>query len=182
MNCITPTPEVSRDFQPSGSKPEGDKSLPIPTQVYDLDTLKAECKALGLPTDRPTLRRVRRAIDLHQHGCVKPSSSSGIYTVQSQTDPDTIYVVIDENGCNCPDAKRMDVHFDPHRPHTLGGYLRHRDSMTRCKHEIAVLLYQEQLSDQEEYNDWLCEQYEAEQASIDDSFQHYDPTVDHPIL
>jgi len=150
-------------------------STPIPTSVYDLETLKAECEAIGIEPTRPNLRRIRRAIDLHQSGTVNPSSASGIYTVQSQTDPDTIYVVIDENGCNCPDAKRQSVSFDPQPPHTLGGYLRHRDSMTRCKHEIAVMLYKEQLADQAKYDQWLCEQYEAEQASIDDSLAHSDP-------
>lgn len=153
----------------------------IPTGVYDLNTLQTECEAIGIEPTRPNLRRIRRAIDLHQHGCVKPSSAQGIYTVKSQTDPDTVYVVIDENGCNCPDAKRMDTKFDPRPPHTLGGYLRHRDTMIRCKHEIAVMLYKEQLADQAKYDAWLCDQYEAEQAASDDSLVHYDPSVDFPI-
>ena len=161
--------------------PQADDSITIPTGVYDVETLKAECHAVGIPTTRPNLRRMRRAIDLHQHGCVTPSSASGIYTVQSQTDPDTIYVVINENGCTCPDAKRMDVSFDPQPPHTLGGYLRHRDSMVRCKHEMATMLYQEQRADQAKYDQWLCEQYEAEQAQSDDSLVHYDPEVDFPF-
>ena len=164
----------------NSNTPTLDESTAIPTKVYDLETLKAEARPLGLPTDRPTLRRVRRAIDLHQHGCVNPASTSGIYTVQSQTDTDTIYVVIDENGCNCPDAKRMDAEFDPQAPHTLGGYLRHRDSMVRCKHEMATMLYKEQRADQAEYDQWLCDQYEAEQAQSDASLVHYDPEVDFP--
>ena len=150
-------------------------SSTITTGVYDVETLKAECEAIRIEPTRPNLRRMRRAIDLHQHGCVNPSSASGIHTVQSQTEPDTVYVVIDDNGCNCPDAKRMNADFDSHPKNTLGGFFRHRDSMVRCKHELAVLLFQEQLADQEAYNDWLCEQYEAEQASIDDSLAHSDP-------
>ena len=156
-------------------------SSTIPTGVYDLDTIKAECQRFSIEPTRPNIRRMRRAIDLHEQGCVKPSSASGIYTVQSQTNPETIYVVIDENGCTCPDAKRMDVDFDEQPPHTLGGFLRHRDSIQRCKHEIAVMLYKEQLSDQAKYDQWLCEQYEAEQAASDDSLVHYDPEVDFPF-
>ena len=66
----------------------------IPTGVYDLETIKAECQAIGIEPTRPNLRRIRRAIDLHQHGCVNPSSAKGIFTVKSQTDTDTVYVVI----------------------------------------------------------------------------------------
>jgi len=174
---LSKNPQLSRKgfFIMNRNTKHTNPSSVISTSVYDLETLKSECEAIGIETTRPNLRRMRRAIDLHQHGCVKPSRASGIYTVESQTEPDTFYVVIDENGCNCPDAKRMDVEFDPQPPHTLGGFLRHRDSMIRCKHEIAVMLYKEQLADQAKYDQWLCEQYEAEQASIDDSLAHSDP-------
>ena len=55
-----------------------------------------------------------------------------------------------------------------------------RNTKDRCKHEIAVMMYQEQRADQEAYNDALCEKHEAEQAASDDSLSHYDPEVDFP--
>lgn len=131
------------------NQPTESNANAIPSGVYDVDTIRTECEIIGIEPTRPNIRRMRRAIDLHQAGAVNPSpSATGIYAVQSQTEADTIYVVIEENGCNCPDAKRMDTAFDPQPPHTLGGYLRHRDTMIRCKHEIAVMLWKEQQSDQ----------------------------------
>ena len=39
------------------------QSTPIAMGVYDLDTLKAECETIGISPTRPTIRRMRRAID-----------------------------------------------------------------------------------------------------------------------
>ena len=93
----------------------------IATGVFDLDTLRAECHALGLPTDRPTLRRVRRAIDLHQHGAVKPFHNDGFdaFFVQSQTQAGKGYTVLPHSGCDCPDAKRLTDEFGEPNTATL---------------------------------------------------------------
>ena len=83
----------------------------IPAGVYDLDTLKTECHAIGIEPTRQNLRRIRPAIDLHQAGAVS-SQVSGIhhdgrfYAVRSQT-TDTIYevsIIDGETACDCPDS------------------------------------------------------------------------------
>ena len=158
------------------------QSSTIPTGVYDLETLKAECHAVGIPPTRSNLRRMRRAIDLHQSGAVKPfynDQSNNCYFVKSQS-KHKFYCVMPHSGCDCPDAKKLS---ETHAPDTFAydaAWRRINQSNDRCKHEIAVMLYKEQLADQAEYDEWLCEQYEAEQASIDDSLAHYDPSVDFP--
>lgn len=38
------------------------QSTPIPTGIYDLDTLKTECETIGIEPTRPNIRRMRRAI------------------------------------------------------------------------------------------------------------------------
>ena len=162
MNSSTSTPSVS-----------------IPSGVYDLDTLKTECQALDIPATRPNIRRVRRAMDLHKSGAVRPFFASAAppnaFFVHSQTS-DKCYSVLPHSGCCCPDAKRMNGSDD-----YGAAWQRIRNTRDRCKHEIAVLLYQEQRADQEAYNDALCERYEAEQAASDDSLVHHDPSVDPPI-
>lgn len=170
MNCSTSTQSVS-----------------IPSGVYDLDTLKTECQALEIPATRPNIRRVRRAIDLHKSGAVRPflSQTPDAFFVHSQT-TDKCYCVLPHSGCDCPDAKRMNGD-DTYS----ASWQRIRNTRDRCKHEIAVLMYQEQRADQAkqpdtpadeaEYDAWLCEQYEAEIAASDDSLVHHDPSVDPPI-
>ena len=117
----------------------------IATGVFDLDTLRAECHALGLPTDRPTLRRVRRAIDLHQHGAVKPFHNDGFdaFFVQSQTQAGKGYTVLPHSGCSCPDAKRLTDEFGDPNTYTAQ-WTRIKKSAVRCKHEMATMLYKAQ--------------------------------------
>ena len=154
-----------------------DTSVSIPSGVYDLESLKEECRLLEIPPSRPNIRRVRRAMDLHQHGAVRPflSQSPDAFFVHSQTS-DKCYCVLPHSGCSCPDALRMNGDETYSAAH-------HRINQTadRCKHEIAVLMYKEQRRSEAEYNDALCSAHEAEQAASDDSLVHYDPTVDPPI-
>ena len=157
MKYITPAPQVAS---------------PIPTSVLDIDTLKAELRILNLPVNRPNIRRMRRAIALHQSGAVRPfraTADADAFFVHSQTS-DKCYSVLPFSGCNCPDAKRKngDETYSASRE-------RINETADRCKHEMAVLLFKEQIADQAR-----VDQHEAEQASIDDSLVHYDPAVDFP--
>ena len=119
MKYITPAPQVAS---------------PIPMGVYDLDTLKTECHAIGIEPTPQNLRRIRPAIDLHQAGAVS-SQVSGIhhdgrfYAVLSQT-TDTIYevsIVDGETDCDC----------------SVG-----TDHQNLCEHQMAVMLHREQRRDQ----------------------------------
>ena len=98
-----------------------------PTGVYDVDELRTQCRAIGITPQRSNMRRVRQALDLLKHGSVVSDHSDQThesYWVDSQTQPDTVYRVR-KNGrleCNCPDA----FHGN------------------QCKHQIAVLLFNEQ--------------------------------------
>ena len=155
----------------------------IPTGVYDLNTLQTECEAIGIEPTRPNLRRIRRAIDLHQHGCVKPfynDEIDGAFYVRSQTEQGKVYSVLPHSGCSCPDAHRLNAEFGKLGSYTAA-HTRIKQSTVRCKHEMAIMLWKERMADQAKYDAWLCDQYEAEQAASDDSLVHYDPSVDFPI-
>ena len=157
----------------------------IPTSVYDLDTIKAECEAFGIEPTRPNIRRIRRAIDLHQAGAVKPfhhPDHQDYFYVRSQTE-DKFYIVCPNTGCDCPDAQRMSAkHFEPDAfvwddsPERdkwqtfTAARNRIADSSSRCKHEIAVMLWQEQQRVQA-----LCDEHDAIEAASDDSLAHSDP-------
>lgn len=98
-----------------------------PTGVYDVDELRTQCRAIGITPQRSNMRRVRQALDLLKHGSVAFDHSDythEFYWVDSQTQPDTVYRVR-KNGrleCNCSDASQGN----------------------QCKHQIAVLLFNEQ--------------------------------------
>ena len=152
MNGNTTHPQVSSEIAPTG--------------VYDLDTLRRECKAIGIEPTRPNIRRMRRAIDLHQHGAVRPfysDKADGYFFVHSQNDSDTCYSVLPKSGCSCPDAKRLSEDFGEADSYSAA-WTRINQSAVRCKHEMAVLLWKEQRNDQAQYDQWLCDQYEQEQA------------------
>ena len=162
---------------PDYTTPKHPPASPIPTGVYDIDTLEAELRILNLPVNRPNIRRMRRAIALHQNGNVRPfqaDTTDDAFFVHSQNS-DKCYSVLPHSGCNCPDAKRKNGDETYSASH-------HRINQTddRCKHEIAVLLFKEQRRSEAEYNDALCAKHDAEQAASDDSLSHYDPAVDFP--
>ena len=112
------------------TSPTSSQFLEIPSGVYDVNSLIAGCETLGISTDRETIRRFRRGLDLHENGAVQQVEPL-LYIVQSQNDPDTSYLVEDLESwsCDCPDFAR------PHIP--------------ICKHIIAVQLWQH------EYNEYL---------------------------
>ena len=141
----------------------------IPAGVYDLDTLEAELRILNLPVTRPNIRRIRRAIDLHQNGAVRPfqaTADADAFFVHSQNS-DKCYSVLPYSGCNCPDAKRMNGDETYSASHQ-----RINQTADRCKHEMATLLYKEQQANQAN-----VDQHEAGTASMDDSLVHYAPAV-----
>ena len=168
MNGNIIHPQVSSEIAPIG--------------VYDLDTLRNECKAIGIEPTRPNIRRIRRAIDLHQNGCISPFHNDDFdaFYVGSQTEAGKGYTVLPHSGCNCPDAQRLSQDFGEADSYSAA-WNRINQSAVRCKHEMAVLLYKEQQAAQAEYDQWLCEQHEHEQAISDDSLVHHDPTVDFPF-
>ena len=98
-----------------------------PAGVYDVDELRTQCRAIGVSPIRSNIRRVRQALDLLKHGSVAFDHSNQtheFYWVDSQTYPDTAYRVR-KNGrleCSCSDGSQ--------------GH--------QCKHQIAVLLFNEQ--------------------------------------
>ena len=97
----------------------------IPNGVYDVDSLRAGCKILGIATDRATIRRFRRGLDLHENGAIQEMDNTR-YVVQSQTNPDSSYTVLalpdGKFSCDCPDFARPEIQI--------------------CKHIIAVRIWQ----------------------------------------
>lgn len=149
MNSNTSTPHLST-------------ANAIPTGVYDLDTLRTECKAIDVEPTRPNIRRIRRAIDLHQSGAVEPfPNHPNSFYVKSQTEADKCYVVLKSSGCHCPDAIRMTEEFTGHPPTHPDGVSCRRisDSRIRCKHEMATMLFDEQRKDQEAMDTWADSHY-----------------------
>ena len=119
-------------------------SIPIPTRVYDLDTLQAECQSLGIPATRPNVRRVRRALDLVENHRVRLLDRFGtirIYAVGSQT-RNLVHLVVanGDNRCTCEDARK-------------------RRDFTGCKHSIAVQIYEERMADYDSYLQWFGERH-----------------------
>ena len=119
-------------------------STPIPTGVYDLETLRAEARHLNITPTRPNIRRIRRAFDLVENHRVRLADRFGhvrIYEVGSQT-RDLVHLVVvnGDNRCTCEDARK-------------------RPDFTGCKHSIAVQIYEEWMADYEEYLNWLDERH-----------------------
>ena len=117
-------------------------SIPIPTRVYDLETLQAEARHLNLTPIRPNIRRVRRALDIAENHRVRLLDRFGktrIYQVDSQT-RDLVHLVVanGDNRCTCEDARK-------------------RQDFTGCKHSIAVRIYEERMADYDSYLQWLGE-------------------------
>ena len=138
----------------------------IPSGVYDLESLKSECCLLGIPPSRPNIRRVRKALDIVDAPDaitnVANFADRRLYLVRSQTRADSSYYVQSTDSqveCTCPDSAKGNA----------------------CKHGFAVRLHEERLADQAKYDQWLCEQYEADKAREDDLCFTYDPSVDPPI-
>ena len=145
------------------------QSSPISTGVYDIDTLQTECEVVGVEPTRENIRRMRRAIDLHEAGAVKPFAAPAVgFFVKSQTDPHELYIVLEHTGCSCPDAKRMNAQFELYTT-------RIHESTIRCKHELATMLFEEQRRDQA-----MCDEHDALEAASDDWLEHYDPDADFP--
>ena len=120
-------------------------STPIPTGVYDLESLQAEARHLNINPTRPNIRRVRRAFDLVENHRVRLIDRFGkvrIYEVGSQT-RELVHLVVanGDNRCTCEDARR------------------HQD-FTGCKHSIAVQIYEERMTDYDAYLDWLEERHQ----------------------
>ena len=85
--------------------------------------MKATAAAMGLPTDRDTLRRVARANAILFHGLVKATALDYLYRVESQFQQDKTYLVIQlekQYQCTCPDYTKRQL---------------------PCKHAIAVQAY-----------------------------------------
>ena len=85
--------------------------------------MKATAAAMGLPTDRSTLRRIARANSILFHGLVKATALDYLYKVQSQFQQDRTYLVIQlekQYQCTCPDYTKRQL---------------------PCKHAIAVQAY-----------------------------------------
>ena len=131
--CITDYPggdniSLGKDIVMNNNMRRPFKSREVaPAGVYDIDELRTQCRAIGIIPQRSNIRRVRQALDLLKHGSVafdRSDRTHEFYWVDSQTFPDTVYYVR-KNGrleCNCPDASQGN----------------------QCKHQIAVLLYNEQ--------------------------------------
>ena len=117
-------------------------STPIPTGVYDLETLQAEARHLNITPTRPNIRRIRRAFDIVENHNVRLIDRCGhirIYEVSSQT-RDLIHLVV-ANGdyrCTCEDARKS-------------------ADFTGCKHSIGVRIYEERMADYDLYLQWLDE-------------------------
>lgn len=163
MNSTIVLPPVSIEIKP----PALHESSPIyllPKEggVYDLEFLRAEAQRLNITPTRPNIRRIRRAYDIVENDKVRQIGQFGhvrIYEVNSQTRDRVHLVVVNKvTGCTCEDARR-------------------RPDLTGCKHSIAVRIYEEQRADQARYDEWLCEQYEQEQAACL-SPAHYEDPVD----
>ena len=68
--------------------------------------MKAAATAMGLPTDRSTLRRVARANAILFNGLVKATALDYLFQVKSQFQQDKTYLVIQQEkrfACTCPD-------------------------------------------------------------------------------
>ena len=102
--------------------------------VFTAEELHAEAVRLELPPSRPTLRRVRRAIEIVNSDAVhfeKHTDAGRLYTVQSQSSDESYTVTVpsvdlplspDECSCTCPDSA--------HKQNT-------------CKHAIAAIMLEE---------------------------------------
>lgn len=117
-------------------------STPIPTGVYDLESLQAEARHFGITPTRPNIRRLRRAFDLadnHRIHLIDRCADIRVYEVGSQT-RDLVHLVVvnADNRCTCEDARR-------------------RKDFTGCKHSMAVRIYEERMVDWEGYLRWLDE-------------------------
>lgn len=115
-------------------------STPIPTGVYDLESLQAEARHFNITPTRPNIRRVRRAFDLIENHRVRLTDRFGdvrVYEVNSQT-RDLVHLVVvnADYQCTCEDARR-------------------RQGSTGCKHSIAVRIYEERMADYDGYLQWL---------------------------
>ena len=85
--------------------------------------MKATAAAMGMPTDRSTLRRVARANAILFNGLVKATALDYLYKVESQFQQDKTYLVIQQEKrfeCTCPDFTKRQL---------------------PCKHAIAVMAY-----------------------------------------
>ena len=85
--------------------------------------MKAAATAMGLPTDRSTLRRVARANAILFNGLVKATALDYLFQVKSQFQQDRTYLVIQQEKrfeCTCPDFTKRQL---------------------PCKHAIAVQAY-----------------------------------------
>jgi len=85
--------------------------------------MKAAATAMGLPTDRSTLRRVARANAILFNGLVKATALDYLFQVKSQFQQDKTYLVIQQEKrfeCTCPDFTKRQL---------------------PCKHAIAVQAY-----------------------------------------
>ena len=139
----------------------------IPTQVFDIEDLQRECFSFDIQPTRSNIRRVRKALTIvdapNAIQNLANFTDEHIYSVQSQRCTDTRYIVRSNNEsgveCTCMDYAQGNI----------------------CKHSLAVRIYEERLEDQAKYDAWLCEQYEQEQAVIDNSLAQYDPEVDFPF-
>ena len=117
-------------------------STPIPTGVYDLESLQVEARHLNINPTYPNIRRLRRAFDIADNHRIRLFDRFGdvrIYEVDSQTRNLVHFVVVDaEVQCTCEDARK-------------------RRDFTGCKHSMAVQIYEDRLVDYEGYLQWLEE-------------------------
>ena len=102
-------------------------------QLYSLEELHAETVRLNLEPSRPTIRRVRRAIEIARSDAIafqKHADAGRIYSVRSQTSDDCYTVIVpsvdlsvpvSDCSCTCPDAFREN----------------------NCKHAIAAIMLEE---------------------------------------
>lgn len=90
---------------------------------------------LFISHDRPTLRRVVKANDLHVRDYV--SRYNGHHTVKSQTYPDKVYHVYlsVHSGCTCKDWHKANLRTPAHVPAVSH----------ECKHILAAKLYESEV-------------------------------------
>lgn len=153
------------------------------TQVYTLESLIDSCKVHQIHPSRQNVRRMRRAIDLHKTGAVRPLAPPEVTTedflnhfhVRSQRE-EKFYSVFPRVGCSCPDAANLSEEFALGEEPREAALQRISSSNIRCKHEIAVLLFLEDARMKAE-----VEEYERRQVTENTNINDWDPEVDLPI-
>ena len=158
MNSNIITPQVSSEIATPGNLQHTPKCI-------DLYIVENHCFQIGVEPTDDNLRRMRRAMDLHQKNAVRPFHSDqtpDAYYVRSQSE-EKFYIVLPHTGCDCPDA---------HRLNGSGSYSaaweRINQTGIRCKHEMTVELFKK--AEDEKADDEAILHTEAEANQFDDQW------------